>query len=94
MAGAIREVLFHKKLLKMLIGRGAGTNDKKYESCAYLVQPLDSRSILMLTNDCNGDGSKDGLATAGPLQQHRNTEFDECIEEVRNPAIEAHGEPS
>ena len=30
--------------------------------------------------------------TAGPLQQHRNTEVDESVGEVHNPAIGAHGE--
>ena len=49
---------FTKKLLNVLIGTDAGTNDKKYEIWAYLVQCLDSRSILMLTNDCKNDGPK------------------------------------
>ena len=49
---------FTKKLLNVLNGTDAGTNDKKYEIRAYLVQCLDSRSILMLTNDCKVDGSK------------------------------------
>ena len=49
---------FTKKLLNVLNGTDAGTNDKKYEIWAYLVQCLDSRSILMLTNDCKGDGPK------------------------------------
>ena len=39
-------------------GTDAGSIDKKYEIWAYLVQCLDSRSILMVTNDCKGDGSK------------------------------------
>ena len=47
-----------KKLLNVLNGTDAGTNDKKYEIWAYLVQCLDSRSIMMLTNDCKGDGPK------------------------------------
>ena len=49
---------FTKKLLNVLSGKDAGTNVKKYESWAYLVQCLDSRSILMLTNDCKLDGPK------------------------------------
>ena len=81
-----------KKLLNVLNGTDAGTNDKKYEIWAFLVQCLDSRSILMLTADCNGDGSKGMATTAGPLQQHRNTEVEEPIGEVHNLAIGAHGE--
>ena len=49
---------FTNKLLNVLNGTDVGTNDKKYEICAYLVQYLDSRSILILTNDCKGDGPK------------------------------------
>ena len=49
---------FTKKMLNVLNGTDAGMNDKKYEIWAYLVQCLDSRSILMLTNDCKGDGPK------------------------------------
>ena len=49
---------FTKKLLNVLNGTDAGTNDKKYEMWAYLVQCLDSCSILMLRNDCKGDGPK------------------------------------
>ena len=49
---------FTKKLLNVLNGTDAGTNDKKYKIWVYLVQCLDSRSILMLTNDCKGDGPK------------------------------------
>ena len=49
---------FTKKLLNVLNGTDAGTIEKKYELCANLVQCLDSRSILMLTNDCKGDGPK------------------------------------
>ena len=49
---------YRKKLLNLLKGVYADTNDKKYEIWAYLVQCLDSRSILMLTNDCKGDGPK------------------------------------
>ena len=71
-----------KKLLNVLNETDAGTNDKECEFRAYLVQCLDSRSILMLTNDCKGDGPK--ATTSGPLQQHRNTEVGEPIGEVHN----------
>ena len=50
------EFCFTKKLLNVLNRTDAGTNDNKYEILAYLVQCFDSRSILMLTNDCKGDG--------------------------------------
>ena len=46
------------KLLKVLNGDEAGTNVERYELWAYLVQCLDRRSVLMLTNDCKGDGQK------------------------------------
>ena len=49
---------FTKKLLNVLNGTDVGANDKKYKIWGYLVQCLDSRSILMLTNDCKGDGPK------------------------------------
>ena len=78
---------FTKKLLNVLNGTDADRNDKNYEIWAYLVQCLDSRSILMPTKDCKGDGPK-----AWQLQHHRNTEVDEPIGEVHNPAIGAHGE--
>ena len=49
---------FTEKMLNVLNGTDACTVDTKYEIWASLVQCLDSRSILMLTNDCNGDGPK------------------------------------
>ena len=49
---------FTKKLLNVLNGTDAGTNDKQNKIWASLVQCLDSRSIRMLTNDCKGDGLK------------------------------------
>ena len=49
---------FTKKLLNVVNRTDAGTNDKKYETSAYLILCLDSHSILMLTNDCKGDGPK------------------------------------
>ena len=60
---------FTKKLLNGLNGTDNGTNDKKNEIWAYLVQCLDSRSVLTLMNDCKGDGPK-----AWPLlQDHFNS---------------------
>ena len=79
---------FTKKPLNVLNGTDAGANDKKYEIWADLVLCLDCRSILMLANYCKGDGPK--ATTAGRLLQHRNTEIDEPIGEVHNPAIGAH----
>ena len=49
---------FFKPLSHCSIRTDAGTNDKKYETWAYLVQCLDSCSVLMLTNDSKGDGPK------------------------------------
>ena len=46
------------KLLKVLNEDEAGTNEERYELWAYLVQCLDRRSVLMLTNDCKGDRQK------------------------------------
>ena len=48
------------KLLNGLTGGEAGTrgNEEKYELWGYLVQCLDRRSVLMLTNDCKWDGQK------------------------------------
>ena len=56
---------FTKKPLNVLNGADTGTNDKNYEIWEYLVQCLDNRRILMLTNDCKGDGPK-----AWQLLQH------------------------
>ena len=47
-----------KNQMNVLNGTDAGTNDKKYEIWTYLVQCLDSRCILVLTNNCKGDGPK------------------------------------
>ena len=49
---------FPKKLSNVLNEIDVGTKDKKYGIGAYLVQCHENRSILMLTNDCKGDGPK------------------------------------
>ena len=88
---------FTKKVLKVLNGTDAGTDNKKYELWysvvqyrnTYLIQCLDNRSILMLTNDCNGDGPKAWQLLRDYFNSN-NTEVDEPIGEIHNLAIGAH----